>query len=153
MRQRATDAERRLWSRLRNGQVGGWQFRRQHPVPPYILDFACVAAMLAVEADGGQHADNTHDIHRDRFLQRRGWRVLRFWNHEILANTDGVIEAILYELSLSPHPTLPRKRGRGCLGPKASDNPEMPDWPVTAEPQAIAPAPPLPLAGEGWGGG
>jgi very-short-patch-repair endonuclease len=88
-----TDAERRLWSRLRRNSIG-WHFRRQHPVPPFVLDFACPALAIAVEADGGQHNEPGRDIARDGFLERQGWMMLRFWNNEILANTDGVIAVI-----------------------------------------------------------
>jgi very-short-patch-repair endonuclease len=87
-----TDAERRLWSRLRHGV--GWHFRRQHPVPPFVLDFACPTLAIAVEADGGQHAEPVEHDWRDQFLQQRGWLVLRFWNNEILVNTEGVITVI-----------------------------------------------------------
>lgn len=111
LRLNSTDAERRLWRHLRNHQVNGWQFRRQHPVPPYFADFACVEARLIVEADGGQHADNDADLKRTAYLEKRGWRVLRFWNNEILESTDHVIETIA--AALGPHPNPPPLRGRG----------------------------------------
>ncbi|WP_431859001.1 endonuclease domain-containing protein [Azospirillum sp.] len=98
MRRVPTDAERRLWSILRRRQLGGWYFRRQHPIPPYIADFACVEAMVVVEADGGQHADSERDLRRDRYMERHGWTVLRFWNPEILVNPQGVAETILLVL-------------------------------------------------------
>ena len=88
-----TPAERRLWARLRRDALG-WHFRRQHPVPPFVLDFACPSLVLAVEADGGQHNEPGEHERRDRFLADRGWLVLRFWNHEVLSNTDGVIAVI-----------------------------------------------------------
>jgi very-short-patch-repair endonuclease len=88
-----TDAERRLWSRLRRNGIG-WHFRRQHPVPPFVLDFACPALIVAVEADGGQHNETGEHDWRDSFLAERGWLVLRFWNNEILANIDGIIAVI-----------------------------------------------------------
>ena len=88
-----TEAERRLWSRLRRHGIG-WHFRRQHPVPPFVLDFACPTLAIAVEADGGQHAEPGRDASRDRFLVRKGWLLLRFWNNEIIANTDGIIAVI-----------------------------------------------------------
>ena len=153
LRREATFAERRLWSRLRNEQLGGWQFRRQHPVPPYILDFACVLAMLAVEVDGGQHAESTRDASRDCYLQRRGWRVLRFWNHEVLTNTEGVIEGIYHQLRLSsPHPTLPRSAGEGS--PRSREDLRRPGTrsSISGTPP-LQQVPPLPLAGEGRGGG
>jgi very-short-patch-repair endonuclease len=111
LRLNSTDAERRLWRHLRNHQVNGWQFRRQHPIPPFFADFACVEARLIVEADGGQHADNESDLKRTVFMEKRGWRVLRFWNNEILESTDYVIETIA--AALGPHPNPPPLRGRG----------------------------------------
>ena len=89
-----TDAERKLWSLLRGRQIDGFRFRRQHPAPPYILDFACPEAMIAIEADGGQHNGSARDEHRDKGLKSLGWRVLRFWNNDILANPEGVAETI-----------------------------------------------------------
>ncbi|MBP2291659.1 endonuclease domain-containing protein [Azospirillum rugosum] len=94
LRAEPTDAERKLWSLLRGQQIAGFRFRRQHPVPPYILDFACLEAKVAVEADGGQHNGSAHDHHRDRELASLGWRILRFWNTDILANPDGVAETV-----------------------------------------------------------
>ncbi len=79
LRQLATDAEHRLWQRLRNRQVCGAKFRRQHPVPPYIVDFVCLEKKLVIEADGGQHIEQqTYDEKRTAFLQAQGFRVLRF---------------------------------------------------------------------------
>jgi len=94
LRTDSTDAERRLWSLLRNRRMDGHKFRRQHPIGPYIADFACVERMLIVEADGGQHADNPADQRRTELLQGQGWRVARFWNNDILRNTEGVAVAI-----------------------------------------------------------
>ena len=98
MRRDATDAERRLWEALRDRRLAGYRFRRQHPVGGFILDFACTRYCLAVEADGGQHADNPDDVYRTALLRKEGWRVLRFWNNDILSNTEGVIETILWAL-------------------------------------------------------
>ena len=153
LRQDATDAERRLWSRLKNGQLAGWQFRRQHPIPPYIVDFACIAARLIVEADGGQHWESARDARRDAYLAGKGWYVLRFWNQEILTNTDGVIEAILYELRHGPLPTLPRKAGEGPSGSALNTRLPATHLPDRTEIAAATLAPPPPLAGEGRGGG
>ncbi len=94
-----TDAERRLWWTLRSRQLQDHKFRRQHPVGNYILDFACVEHRLVVEADGGQHADNSYDERRTIWLESKGWRVLRFWNNDILTNRDGVAQAIFLALS------------------------------------------------------
>jgi very-short-patch-repair endonuclease len=93
-----TDAERRLWARLRGRRLVGYKFRRRHPLGRYILDFACIEHRLAVEADGGQHSESVADERRTAWLERQGWRVLRFWNNEILTNSEGVQETILQAL-------------------------------------------------------
>ncbi|MFC5306090.1 endonuclease domain-containing protein [Azospirillum picis] len=94
MRRVPTDAERKLWSVLRRRQIGGWYFRRQHPIHPFIADFACVEAMLVVEVDGGQHAESSYDAARDQRMEAAGWRVLRFWNTDVLSNPEGVARMI-----------------------------------------------------------
>lgn len=101
LRSHATDAERRLWQGLRGGQRGA-RFRRQHPVGPYVLDFACVTLRLAIEVDGGQHSGSSHDTTRDAWLTERGWRVMRFWNNEVMSNMDGVLSAIAQALAEPP---------------------------------------------------
>jgi very-short-patch-repair endonuclease len=98
LRRDRTEAERVLWGLLRSRRLGGAKFRRQHPVGPFIADFACVAAMLVVEADGGQHVDSETDVRRTEWLRGRGWRVMRFWNNQILESPEGVLEAIAREL-------------------------------------------------------
>ncbi|SMF84460.1 Very-short-patch-repair endonuclease [Azospirillum oryzae] len=119
MRMVPTDAERHLWQYLRNGQLGGWRFRRQHPIPPYILDFVCLEVCLAVEVDGGQHADSGYDEARTAFLKSRGWRVLRFWNNDVLRNPEGVAASVLEALGgvrradTCPHPDPPPLGGGG----------------------------------------
>jgi very-short-patch-repair endonuclease len=105
MRSEPTDAERRLWGRLKDRQINGWRFRRQHPIVPYVADFACVEARLIVEVDGGQHNDSRHDAIRDMRLRAEGWRVLRVWNNDVLSNTEGVVDVIA--TSLGPHPSPP----------------------------------------------
>ena len=72
-----------------------YKFRRQHPVGDFIVDFACTEYQLAIEVDGGQHSENAADTIRTAWLQSRGWKVLRFWNNDVLSNTNGVIETIL----------------------------------------------------------
>jgi very-short-patch-repair endonuclease len=72
-----------------------YKFRRQHPVRDFIVDFACTEYQLAIEVDGGQHSENAADTIRTAWLQSRGWKVLRFWNNDVLSNTNGVIETIL----------------------------------------------------------
>ncbi|MFC3552234.1 endonuclease domain-containing protein [Lysobacter cavernae] len=94
LRNRMTDAERRLWSILRGRQLDGHKFRRQHPYYHYILDFVYLEQRLVVEVDGGQHADSSADEIRDDFLREGGFLVLRFWNNEVLANTQTVADAI-----------------------------------------------------------
>jgi len=98
LRRDSTDAERRLWAVLRDRRLAGYRFRRQHPVGDYIVDFACTKHGLIIEADGGQHADSEADERRTAFLRAEGWRVLRFWNNDILANPEGVLETILQAL-------------------------------------------------------
>ena len=94
LRSRMTDAEHRLWQHLRGRQLAGCRFRRQHPFLDYVLDFACLERSLVVEVDGGQHLDNENDRERDRRLNEAGFRVLRFWNNQVLQETDSVVEAI-----------------------------------------------------------
>jgi very-short-patch-repair endonuclease len=93
LRRTMTDAQRRLWRHLRRHFLGV-HFRRQVPIGPYIVDFACLGQRLVVEVDGGQHLASAEDKVRDRWLRERGYRVLRFWNHEVLKNTEGVLLAI-----------------------------------------------------------
>jgi very-short-patch-repair endonuclease len=85
-------AEHRLWQALRSDALGV-AFRRQHPVAPYVVDFACVSARLIVEVDGGQHGGEA-DAARDAALRAAGWRVLRFWNDDVLTNLEGVVHRI-----------------------------------------------------------
>jgi very-short-patch-repair endonuclease len=98
MRREPTDAETKLWSRLRDRRLGGLKFRRQVPFGGYILDYFCEAVMLAVELDGGQHNDPDgarRDEGRDAALGKLGVEVLRFWDPDVLKETDAVCEAIL----------------------------------------------------------
>ena len=89
-----TDAERKLWFHLRSGRLGGFKFRRQHPVPPYIVDFYCHDALLAVELDGSQHGPET-DAVRTTALERHDIHVLRFWDDQVFTETEAVLEQIL----------------------------------------------------------
>src|SRR6266478_2432573 len=95
LRQSSTDAERRMWSALRDRRLSRYKFRRQHPIGDFIVDFACTEHQVVIELDGGQHADSTMDAPRTAWLENQGWRVVRFWNSDVLANTNGVIETIL----------------------------------------------------------
>ena len=95
LRRQLTDAERKLWWALRGGQIDGLKFRRQHGIDVYIADFACPAARLIIELDGGQHADRIEaDAQRTRVLEARGYAVIRFWNHDVMQNLNGVLEEI-----------------------------------------------------------
>ncbi len=95
LRQAPTDAERKLWSLLRRKQLDGVRFRRQQPIGPYFVDFFCSSCRLVIEVDGGQHDTNREaDEKRTAWLATRGYRVLRFWNNEVLTNPDGVFETI-----------------------------------------------------------
>ena len=99
LRTSMTDAENRLWRQLRGKQIAGFKFRRQHPFGDYILDFVCLEAELVVEVDGGQHMQTTaEDAERDRRLEATGFRVLRFWNNQVLNEMEGVLETILAAL-------------------------------------------------------
>ncbi len=111
LRQASTTAEQLLWRHLRNRQLAGAKFRRQHPLGPYILDFVCLEQGLVVEIDGGQHADlqaQDYDQQRTVWLQQQGLRVLRFWNHEVVQQTNEVLARVLQALT----PALSRLRER-----------------------------------------
>ena len=87
-----------MWSALRHRRLSRYRFRRQHPIGDFVVDFACTEHALVIEVDGGQHSDNPLDAHRTAWLESQGWRVIRFWNNDVLNNTSGVIEAILQAL-------------------------------------------------------
>ena len=102
LRRDMTDAERRVWARLRHNQLGGFRFRRQHPLGPFVVDFVCLEQKLVVELDGGQHAEAVDaDASRTRWLNDRGYRVLRFWNHQVFEEWD-VVEAEVWRLLNDP---------------------------------------------------
>ena len=121
LRRNMTEAEKLLWGQLRDARLGGFKFRKQQPIGPYIADFVCQEMRLIVEADGSQHAESNHDARREAFLMSKGYRVLRFWNNDVMVNMKGVKEAILVALT-GPHP-----------------------------PTAALRAPPSPSRGEGFG--
>ena len=99
LRGAATLVERKLWSRLRAAQLGGFSFRRQHPIGPFIADFYCAPLKLVIELDGDQHAERRgYDAARTRFLESKGIDVLRFWNTELTTNFDSVLESIHREI-------------------------------------------------------
>ena len=115
LRSSQTDAERKLWFCLRDRRLAGLKFRRQMPLGRYVVDFCCESAHLIIEVDGGQHADTTDsDLNRTMDLEAMGYLVLRFWNHDVLKNTDGVVESILDTLGkLSPVPPHPNPLPNG----------------------------------------
>jgi very-short-patch-repair endonuclease len=105
MRANPTEAERRLWSILRDRRFSSFKFRRQQLIEPYIADFVCLSERVIIEADGSQHSDSTDDVRRDTYLRAQGFRLLRFWNNDILADEGAVSAAIL--ATLYPHPPKP----------------------------------------------
>ena len=112
LRAGSTDAERKLWLQLRAGQLGGLKFRRQHPIPPYTVDFYCHAAKLVIELDGSHHNDQM-ELARTNSLQAHGLKVLRFWDNEVLTRIDAVIEAICNAVAQSPLTPTPLPMGEG----------------------------------------
>jgi very-short-patch-repair endonuclease len=116
LRRNSTDAERILWSELRGNRLNGAGFRRQVPIERYIAYFVCHAAKLVIELDGGQHFSDEGeraDARRSSVIEAKGFKVLRFGNHDIMTNRVGVLETIAAAVAeRTPTPTLPRKRGR-----------------------------------------
>ncbi len=98
LRREPTEAQKRLWSRLRRRQLG-LQFTREFQVAGFICDFACRNARLIVELDGGQHAESEADVERTQIIELHGYTVIRFWNNEVLSNTDGVVLSIVQSLA------------------------------------------------------
>jgi len=102
LRKNQTEAERRLWYHLRSKQIGGYKFRRQQPIGPYIVDFVCFNRNLIIEVDGGQHSTKkVNDLERDAWLQSRGYNVVRFWNTDVICSIEGVIAIIQEKLASS----------------------------------------------------
>ena len=100
LRREQTEAERMLWQRLRGGQLGGAKFRRQHSIGPFIADLCCLERGIIVEVDGAQHAgDVEQDQARTAFLEGAGYRVLRFWNNDVLRRPEAVVDAIAHALA------------------------------------------------------
>ena len=118
LRQRMTDAEHRLWYRLRAHRFDGHKFKRQVPIGPYVVDFGCLNRRLIIELDGGQHADRPSDRRRDAWLKMQGYEVLRFWNIDVLKNTEAVLEAIVMALETDPSPARCARRSlpKGARG-------------------------------------
>jgi very-short-patch-repair endonuclease len=102
LRRRMTDAEKLIWRRIRDRQLAGAKFKRQHPLCGYIVDFGALDLKLVIEIDGGQHVVQAEkDAERTRILEESGYHVVRFWNHDVLGNIEGVLSAILQELAIS----------------------------------------------------
>ncbi|MFL6827077.1 MAG: endonuclease domain-containing protein [Bradyrhizobium sp.] len=105
LRRLATNAENALWYRLRSRGLSGYKFVRQEPIGPYTVDLICRERRLVIEVDGGQHASNSRDVVRDEWLVDHKYRVLRFWNNDVLGNMAGVLETIASVLTETPpHP-------------------------------------------------
>ena len=117
LRREMTDAERLLWLHLRRKQLAGFRFRRQYSIGPYIADFVCLEAKLVVEVDGGQHVQSLQDEDRDNLLSELGFRVVRFWNSDMLNDVGRVLAEILRVLAsnspLPPSGPLPPHAGEG----------------------------------------
>jgi len=111
LRSRMTDTERFLWQQLRAHRLAGAKFKRQQSIGPYIVDFVCFEARLVIEVDGGQHLDCDADRIRDAWLESQGFRVLRFWNHEVLTESPAVLGRIFAFISPSPPPLSHKGRG------------------------------------------
>jgi very-short-patch-repair endonuclease len=116
LRRDSTHVERKLWYKLRNAQIDGTSFRRQHPVGPYILDFYSATLLLAIELDGGQHAQQVaRDRERDEWLRQSGVTVIRFWNSDVIENLSGVLEVIALTISELKKKLTPTRRWRADL--------------------------------------
>jgi very-short-patch-repair endonuclease len=119
LRKDSTPAEQKLWRYLRSRSLAGFKFVRQKPIGPYIVDFVCREKRLVIEVDGSQHAESNGDALRDRWLVEHHYRVLRFWNNEVLENIEGVWDTIFAAASAAtpPHPDpLPARGEREAQG-------------------------------------
>jgi very-short-patch-repair endonuclease len=118
LRRESTVAELKLWNRLRSRALAGFKFVRQEPIGRYVVDFVCREQRLVIEPDGGQHAESERDTLRDRWLADRRYRVLRFWNNDVISNIDGVLETIATALEAGIAPS-PGSLTRSDLSPQA----------------------------------
>lgn len=145
LRSSMTDPEQKLWIRLRRKQINGWQFYRQKPIGPSIVDFSCSAAGLVVELDGSQHPDppqHSADQRREALLEKLALRVLRFDNRQVLLETDTVVEAIA---GIPPIPPLPKGGAAHSPGPLSSDKqtPPASPFPLPEGGDALIPSEPF----------
>jgi very-short-patch-repair endonuclease len=131
LRGNMTDAEARLWRALRRGQLNGFQFRRQHPIGPFTLDFFCPALRLAIEIDGGQHAvqQKRADERRTQWLSEKSIVVVRYWNNDVFSNLRGVLADLVAAIEnrarkVTPSPTLPLSGGGSTASPPGHDRSE-----------------------------
>ena len=116
LRKNLTDAERLLWKHLRLRQIEGCKFRRQQPIGNYIVDFVCFEKRLIIEVDGGQHSEHlAYDSKRGAWLQSQGFKILRFWDNQVLKETEAVTETIFDALGGSPHLHPPPPRGEEVM--------------------------------------
>jgi len=128
LRSQMTDAEQKLWRALRDRRLRGIKIRRQVPIGPYIADFICYEKRLVIEVDGGQHADSPRDLRRDQWLATNGFRILRFWNNEVLSNLDGVLTVVVEALREAAHPAgAPRRQPSSARGPARGEREEPAD--------------------------
>jgi very-short-patch-repair endonuclease len=126
LRKNMTDTEWLLWSKLRGRQFGGFKFRKQSPIGKFIVDFVCFDRKVVVELDGGQHAVSVEeDQKRSEWFKSQGFRVLRFWNHEMIEDSDMVMEAIWLALQMPPTLALPHEGGGKSWGAECSEKPDF----------------------------
>ncbi len=102
LRQRMTEAEKLMWSKLRHRRLDGVKFKRQQPISGYVVDFVALDLKLVIEIDGGQHVDRLEkDAERTKILEESGYHVIQFWNHDVLGNIEGVLQVVIQELNIS----------------------------------------------------
>jgi very-short-patch-repair endonuclease len=123
LRHEMTEAETRLWPTLRGHRLSRLSFCRQTPIGPFIVDFVCHERRLVIELDGGQHAESPRDAERDRWLASKGYRVLRFWNSDVLRNREGVLQTIMdaaHEVTPLPNPSPQGGRESAAVSGRAT---------------------------------
>ena len=111
LRTNQTDAELKIWQAIRAGRLMNYKFKRQVPITEFIVDFVCFEQKLIIEIDGGQHAENSEDVLRDAKLIKMGFRMLRFWNNDVMNNLDGVLTVILEQLQIATPLPSPLPQG------------------------------------------